>query len=66
MMDLNGMGHHLLKKKDSLTNMRNTIHKYEGIDLLVTYHPAAILRNPNFKRPTWEDFKLIRDRYLDA
>ena len=56
----------LLKVKDSLTNMRNKIHKYEGIDLIVTYHPAALLRNPNFKRPTWEDFKLIRDKYLDA
>ena len=56
----------LLKKKDSLTNMRNTIHKYEGIDLLVTYHPAAILRNPNFKRPTWEDFKYIRDNYING
>ena len=56
----------LLKKKDSLTNMRNTIHKYEGIDLLVTYHPAAILRNPNFKKPTWEDFKYIKKNYIDG
>ena len=56
----------LLKKKESLTNMRNTIHKYEGIDLLVTYHPAAILRNPHFKRPTWEDFKYIRDNYING
>ena len=56
----------LLKTKDSLTDMRNTIHKYEGIDLMVTYHPAAILRNPNFKRPTWDDFKYIRDNYLNG
>ena len=56
----------LLKNKDSLTNMRGKIHKYEGIDLIVTYHPAALLRNPNFKKPTWEDFKLIRDKYLNG
>ena len=56
----------LLKTKDSLTNMRKKIHKYEGIDLLVTYHPAAILRNPNFKIPTWEDFKFIRDNYING
>ena len=55
-----------LGKKDSLTNMRNTIHKYEGIDLLVTYHPAALLRNPNFKKYAWEDFKLIRDKYSNV
>ena len=56
----------LLDSKDSLTNMRNKIHKYENIDLLVTYHPAALLRNPNFKKPTWEDFKIIRDRYING
>ena len=56
----------LLRTKDSLTNMRNKIHKYENIDLIVTYHPAALLRNPNFKKPTWEDFKLIRDKYING
>ncbi len=56
----------LLKNKDSLTNMRGKIHKYEGIDLIVTYHPAALLRNPNFKRSTWDDFKFIRDKYLNG
>jgi len=34
-----------------------------GIKIMPTYHPAALLRNPNYKRPTWEDFKLIRDEY---
>ena len=56
----------LLKTKDSLTNMRSKLHKYEGIDLMVTYHPAALLRNPNFKKPAWEDFKFIRDKYLNG
>ena len=56
----------LLRSKDSLTNMRNKIHKYENIDLIATYHPAALLRNPNFKKPTWEDFKLIRDKYING
>ena len=54
----------ILKTKDSLASMRNQTHSYEGIDLIVTYHPAALLRNPNFKKPCWEDFKLIRDKYL--
>ena len=56
----------LLKVKDSLMNLRNKIHKYEGIDLIATYHPAALLRNPNFKKPTWEDFKLIKKEYIDG
>jgi len=54
----------ILKTKESLKNLRNRIFKYEEIDLLVTYHPAALLRNPNYKKPTWEDFQLIRDKYL--
>ena len=54
----------ILKTKESLKNLRNRIFKYAGIDLLVTYHPAALLRNPNFKKPAWEDFQLIRNKYL--
>ena len=54
----------ILRTKEPLKNLRNQIFKYEGIDLLVTYHPAALLRNPNFKIPAWEDFQLIRDKYI--
>ena len=54
----------ILKTKEPLKNLRNKIFKYEGIDLVVTYHPAALLRNPNFKKPAWEDFQMIRDKYL--
>ena len=54
----------IMKTKESLKNLRNQIFTYEGIDLLVTYHPAALLRNPNFKKPAWEDFRFIRDKYL--
>jgi len=54
----------ILKTKEPLKNLRNKTFKYEGIDLFVTYHPAALLRNPNYKKPAWEDFKMIRDRYL--
>ena len=31
--------------------------------MVVTYHPAALLRNPQWKRPTWEDVKLLRTKY---
>ena len=54
----------ILKTKEPLKNIRNQIFQYEGIDLLVTYHPAALLRNPNLKNSVWEDFQLIRDKYL--
>ena len=54
----------LLKTNKSLKDLRNQQFKYADIDLLVTYHPAALLRNPNYKKPAWEDFKFIRDKYL--
>ena len=56
----------LLRIKESLSNMRKNIYKYEGIDFLATYHPAALLRNPNFKKFAWEDLKKIRDNYINV
>ena len=58
-------GQTLLRVDKPLKSMRNVIHDYHGTPLIVTYHPAALLRNENLKRPTWEDFKKIRD-YLEA
>lgn len=54
----------LLSAKQSLGSMRNHIHRFRGIPVIVTYHPAALLRNPNWKRPTWDDVRIAR-RLLD-
>jgi len=54
----------LLETKLSIGKLRGSMHKYYGIPLIVTYHPAALLRNPAWKRPTWEDVQLAR-RILD-
>ena len=50
----------LLKTTESLGRLRGRVMEYEGIPLMVTYHPAALLRNPNWKRPTWEDVQAVR------
>ena len=50
----------LLKIEQPLKDMRGKLHDYFGTPLIVTYHPAALLRNSNFKMATWEDFKWIR------
>jgi uracil-DNA glycosylase len=55
----------LLNTKTPIGQLRGLVHKYHGIPLVVTYHPAALLRNPAWKRPTWEDVKLAR-RILDS
>ncbi len=53
----------LLKKRDSLTSMRGKVFEFENIKVMVTYHPAALLRNPNWKRPCWEDLQKFRKLY---
>ena len=55
----------LLETKTPIGKLRGAIHRYHGVPLIVTYHPAALLRNPAWKRPTWEDVKLAR-RVLDG
>ncbi len=55
-------GNALLKCTEALGTMRQREHNFFGISLMVTYHPSALLRNPRWKRPTWEDVKVLRDR----
>jgi uracil-DNA glycosylase family 4 len=53
----------LLQTNDSLGNLRGRAHDYNGIKLIVTYHPAALLRNQAWKKPTWEDMKMFKRMY---
>ena len=57
----------ILKKRDSLTNMRGKVFDFESgsrtTKVMVTYHPAALLRNPNWKRGCWEDVQNFRKLY---
>lgn len=56
-------GQALLRTTAPLGRLRGKFHEYQGIKLLVTYHPAALLRNPELKRPTWEDMQMLRREY---
>lgn len=56
-------GNGLLGTNSSLADMREAPQDFHGIPLFVTYHPAALLRNSNWKRPTWEDVQAMRTRY---
>ena len=46
--------------------MRGRFYDVAGARMLATYHPAALLRNPNFKKGAWEDLKLLRRTYDEA
>jgi len=53
----------LLKNTTPISKMRGHIHYYHNIKLVPTFHPAALLRNPAWKRQTWEDVQLVRKIY---
>lgn len=51
----------LLTSSDApLGKLRGQVHSYRGIPLVVTYHPAALLRNSGWTRATWDDLQLLR------
>jgi DNA polymerase len=56
----------LVGAKGTIGGMRGTVYRYGDSKLLVTYHPAACLRNPNYKRPVWEDLQLMAREYQTA
>lgn len=53
----------LLQTEEKISRLRGRFHRYQGVPLMPTYHPAFLLRNPNFKRDVWEDVKKIRQEY---
>jgi DNA polymerase len=49
----------LLRTESGISQLRGRFHTYHGIPLMPTFHPAFLLRNPERKRPVWEDLKLV-------
>jgi uracil-DNA glycosylase family 4 len=54
----------LLGTEAGVTKLRRQIHEYNGIPLIATFHPAFLLRSPQWTRSAWQDFQMIR-RVLD-
>jgi len=57
--------HSLLSTTDSIAAMRGKTHLYSNIPSMVIYHPAALLRNPEYKRPAWEDLQKFQKLLTD-
>jgi uracil-DNA glycosylase family 4 len=49
----------LLETALPMARLRGRWHKYRGVPTIVTYHPAALLRNPGWKKDTWEDLQML-------
>jgi DNA polymerase len=52
----------LLQDKTPISKLRGGWRSYNGIDLMPTFHPAYLLRNPEFKRELWQDMKQVLQR----
>jgi uracil-DNA glycosylase len=50
----------LLGSTTPIGRLRGTVHEFEGVPLVPSYHPAALLRNPVWVRPVWEDLQRLR------
>ncbi len=53
----------LLGMRSSMGSLRGKVYRHRDIKVIPTYHPAAALRDPKYKRPMWEDFLRIRREY---
>ncbi|HLQ02180.1 MAG TPA: uracil-DNA glycosylase, partial [Burkholderiales bacterium] len=50
----------LLSTETSIASLRGRLHRYQGVPLIVTYHPAYLLRNLPDKAKAWEDLCFAR------
>jgi len=55
----------LLRTTEPIGKLRGRVHRYEGVPVIVTYHPAYLLRNPADKAKAWADLCLALDQPLD-
>ncbi|MBK8233142.1 MAG: uracil-DNA glycosylase [Candidatus Eisenbacteria bacterium] len=53
---------YLLETSEPIGKLRGRWFAYRGIPVMPTYHPAALLRNPNLKATVWEDVQLLRKK----
>jgi DNA polymerase len=53
----------LLQTSTPIGKLRKQWHSFEGIPFIITYHPAALLRFPGYKKDTWEDVQMLRAKY---
>jgi uracil-DNA glycosylase len=53
-------GQFLTARESPLGQLRGQVYSYRGVPVVVTYHPAALLRNPGWTRATWDDLQLLR------
>ncbi|MCG8477957.1 MAG: uracil-DNA glycosylase [Spirochaetales bacterium] len=55
----------LTGSSEGITRIHGSFFRHRGLPLIPTFHPAAVLRNPDWRRPVWEDLKRVRNWLVD-
>ncbi len=55
----------LLQTETPISRLRGQFHRLDGVDVMPTFHPSYLLRNPSAKREVWEDMKLVMGRLAE-
>jgi uracil-DNA glycosylase family 4 len=55
----------VLDPRARITGARGVWQQRDGVWYMPTYHPAALLRNPDLKRPAWDDFRAVVAKYRE-
>ena len=56
----------LIDPNGKITQVRGKWMEWNHIQVMPTYHPSALLRNPDLKKDTWEDIKLVVQKYQEV
>jgi uracil-DNA glycosylase family 4 len=55
----------LIDPDAKITQLRGKWMEWEGFQVMPTFHPSALLRNPALKKDAWEDFKMVVKKYRE-
>jgi DNA polymerase len=55
----------LTGQSESLGKLRGRTFDFTGVPVVVTYHPSGVLRNPEYRRPVWDDLRRLREIYSE-
>ncbi|MGM0675368.1 MAG: uracil-DNA glycosylase [Spirochaetota bacterium] len=53
-------------RTSGIGKLRGRTFDYKGVPVVVTYHPSGVLRNPEYRRPVWDDLKRVREIYSES
>ncbi len=51
----------ICNRQEGIGKIRGKVYSFEGVPVVPTYHPSGVLRNPEWRRPVWDDLRKLRE-----